>query len=55
MSVSWEVSVNVSFSFGHNDANQIQCSAVLVWLKIAYFPKYLSMCKSKKNFFQNLF
>ena len=42
---SWEVSFNVSFFFWHNDVNQLQCSVVLIWLKIAYFQKYF-----KKNF-----
>ena len=38
---SWEVSFNVSFSFWHNDVNQLRCSVVLIRLKIAYFQKYL--------------
>ena len=36
----WEVSFNVSSSFWHNDVNQLQCSVVLIWLKIACFQKY---------------
>ena len=28
--VSWKVPFNVSFSFGHNDVNQLQCSVVLI-------------------------
>ena len=28
---------NVSFSFGHDDVNQLRCSVGLIWLKKAYF------------------
>ena len=53
--ISWEVFFNVSFSFGHNDRNQSQCFVVLIWLKTAYFQKYLRMCRSNRYCFQALF
>ena len=53
--VSWEVSFNVSFPYGRDDVNQLQCSVVLIWLKTDYFQKHLRTCKSKKNCFQALF
>ena len=33
VSVSWEVPVNVSLSFGYDEVNKLRCSAVLIWLK----------------------
>ena len=53
--VSWKVSFNVYFSFGYDDANQLQCSMVLIWFKIAYFQKYLRTCKWMKICFRALF
>ena len=52
--VSLKVFCNVSSYLGHNDINKLQCTMVLIWLKLAYLQKYLRMFKSKKNCFQAL-
>ena len=52
---SFSQKLNVTFSFGPIDVNQLRFSVVLIWLKIPSSQKYLRKYKSKKNSCQAFF